>query len=223
MNTRKKGYYRDQEIKKSIELFEVLIPEQICILHFYKNGIKNWNQAMIKTRERLRKINVKKEKVNIYGKPYCYYTKKPKDKNFVHVINRNWGYIFLINQNKYFKLTYLKHEYRIGNLQADGFTQFYSIEGNKYSYWFIESDRIDSHNEFTKIKQYNDMYANEDYIDEYWNRDDRFRPEYFPKILIICDSNRKIEKILNLINKQNKEKLEFYVISIDEIKEKLFV
>jgi len=220
-NTRKKGYYRDKEVKNAINTFQALTSEQICYLHF--KDIRNWNHALIKTRERLRNIKgINKIKIDIYGKPYCYYIdKKPKDKNFLHIINRNWGLIYLINLNNYFKLDDIKHEYVLGNIQPDSFTRFYSEKGNKYSYWFIESDRSDSHNKFTKIKQYNEMYQNNMWANEYWNMDKIYKPDYFPKILIVSDTLRRIDTILECVRQENKEKLDFYIISVQEIKNNL--
>lgn len=205
-------------------MFEILIVEQICLLHFY--DIKDWNQALIKTRERLRHLKkvrvINSEKIDIYGKPYGFYLdKRPKDKNFLHVVNRNWGYIYLSKLNNYFKLDAVKNEYSFPSLVTDGFGRFYSEKGNVHTYWFIESDKFESKNKFTKIQQYNDMYEKNEWVDEYWNLQNEFRPEHFPKILVVSDNINKADTILDCVKQFNKHNLEFYIIVVDEIKRRL--
>lgn len=158
----------------------------------------------------------------MYGKPYGYFIdKRPRDRNFLHVINRNWGVIYLVRLNSFFKLDKVKFEYKLDNLVADGFIRLYSERGDLYSYWFIESDRVDSRNEFTKIQQYNYMFEKEEWGNEYWNVDKNFRPEYFPRVLIVADDIKKSEKILDCIKIENKHGLEFVLATVNEIKKRL--
>ena len=218
-NTRKKGYYRDREIEWDIDRFQVLTVEQIYLLHF--KNIKNKKQALIKTRERLRKLvklkKIKREKINYYGKPYGFYIHKPKGYTLEHIINRNWGYLYAMFYNPNFKLNDFENEYVVGDLQADGFIQLYSPKGKKYSYWFIESDRSSSKNKFDKIIKYNEMFKNDKYIDEFWVVDKR--PDNFPKILIVTDTMEKFNKIQKHIQKENKMGLEFILLTVDKIRQ----
>lgn len=189
-------------------------------MHF--TDIKDRNQGLIKVRSRLRELKklkkVKEEKINAYGKPKVFFKEKPKHTTLEHVINRNWGYLYLMNYNTYFKLQNVENEYVVGDVQADGFAKLYSDKGDKFSYWFVESDRVNSKNEFEKILKYNEMYKNDQYVDKYWSDNKKLRPDWFPKILIVTDSDSKKEKIEEKVRKENKEGLEFIVKTVEEIR-----
>jgi len=216
MKTRKKGYYRDSEVKRSIEIFEILSTEQIYVLHF--NNIKNIDYGLNKVRERMRKTKgVKKKRLDFKLPTFYFY--KIKMSNAIHDVNRNWGFLYLIKlyQDKY-KFNDLKIEYVIEDMQSDGFIELVRyIDDKDKIYYFVESDISDSNNKFEKIKKHNDLFKRNGYIHEDWVKSSK----HYPHILIVTDNNKKKDKIIELIEIENTENLMFIVITVDEIRAKL--
>ena len=233
MNTRQKGYYRDKCIVEVIEMFECLNTEQIYYLFF--TSIK---YGIVKCRERLR-ILKEKEKINsirVDINECNYYFTNKKSKFMIHNINRNWGYIYLLYMYKfkeYYKFVDIKNEYvfKCGQ-RADGIIGFKNYVTNEYRYVIIESDRVDSRNKFNKIREYVDIYKEGRYKSEFWYK----KVNRFPNVLIVCDSEKKKLKVLDIekrdnikfvvydesIGKEVKLSLKFIVVTIDDIKKKLF-
>jgi len=233
MNTRKKGYYRDKLIVEAIEEYEILTTEQVYLLFF--SSIK---YGIIKCRERLRKLVSRKKissiRLDINECNKFYVDKLPKF--LEHDINRNWGFLYLLKmverEHKYYKYSDMKKEYIMDcGRRPDGIIGFKNYISNEYMYFIIESDRVESKNEFMKIINYNDIFKNRDYENEYWfNRVNRF-----PHILIVCNSDKKKDEVLKKVEKDNieykyydkngilekKENLKFIVFTVDEIKEYL--
>jgi len=229
MNTRQKGYYRDKCIVETIEMFECLNTEQIYYLFF-----TNIKYGIVKCRERLRVLK-EKGKINsirVDINECNYYFINKKSKFMIHDINRNWGYIYLLYLYKfkeYYKFVEIKNEYvfKCGQ-RADGIIGFKNYVTNEYKYVIIESDRVDSRNKFNKIKEYVDIYRNGRYKNEFWYK----KVNRFPNVLIVCDSEKKKLKILEIekrdnikfviydenIGKENKLSLKFIVLTVDEIK-----
>jgi len=233
MNTRQKGYYRDKCIVEAIDQFECLNTEQIYYLFF--TSIK---YGIVKCRERLR-ILKEKEKINsirVDINECNYYFTNKKSKFMIHNINRNWGYIYLLYMYKfkeYYKFVDIKNEYvfKCGQ-RADGIIGFKNYVTNEYRYVIIESDRVDSRNKFNKIREYVDIYKEGRYKSEFWYK----KVNRFPNVLIVCDSEKKKLKVLDIekrdnikfvvydesIGKEVKLSLKFIVVTIDDIKKKLF-
>ena len=121
---------------------------------------------------------------------------------------------------KYLKFDEIRLEYYMKcGIRTDGIIGFKNYVTGEYRYWILESDRNDSRNKFTKIKNYNDKYGNngEEYRNEYWFD----RVERFPHVLIVCDNNKKRDKILNMIVDDNMNGLKFIVVTVDKIKKML--
>ena len=233
MNTRQKGYYRDKCIVEAIDQFECLNTEQIYYLFF--TSIK---YGIVKCRERLR-ILKEKEKINsirVDINECNYYFTNKKSKFMIHNINRNWGYIYLLYMYKfkeYYQFVDIKNEYvfKCGQ-RADGIIGFKNYVTNEFRYVIIESDRVDSRNKFNKIKEYVDIYREGRYKNEFWYK----KVNRFPNVLIVCDSEKKKVKVLEIekrdnikfmvydesIGKEVKLSLKFIIVTIDDIKKKLF-
>lgn len=218
MKTKRKGYYRDNEVKRSIEKFEILSTEQIYVLHF--SNIKCIEYGLNKTRERMRKMRgVKKRRLDFRLPTFYYMEGKSKMNNAIHDVNRNWGFIYLIklHQDKY-KFDGLRIEYVIGNVRSDGFLRLCRyIDDKDVVYYFVESDMSGSKNKFDKIGKYNELFRSKGYINEDWVRD----VKHFPHVLIVIDGEGKRREIEDKIKKENIEGLEFIVLSVDEIKTRL--
>jgi len=218
LKTRKKGYYRDNEVKRSIEKFEILSTEQIYVLHF--NNIKCVEYGLNKTRERMRKMKgVKKRRLDFRLPTFYYIEGKGKMSNTIHDVNRNWGFIYLIklHQDKY-RFDSLRIEYVIGNVRSDGFLRLVRyIDDKDVVCYFVESDISGSKNKFDKIIKYNELFRSKGYINEDWVSVVR----HFPHILIVIDDESKKKEIEDRVEKENVEELEFIILSVDEIKTRL--
>ena len=234
MNTRQKGYYRDKCIVETIEMFECLSTLQIYLLIF-----TNVKCGIVKCRERLRVLK-KKDKINSVRLDInmCnYHFIDKKSKFMIHDINRNWGYIYLLylyKQKEYYRFIDIDNEYVMQNniQRADGIIGFKNYVTNEYRYVIIESDRVDSRNKFNKIKEYVDIYREGKYKNEFWYS----RVKRFPNVLIVCDSEKKKLKILEIekrdniefigidesVGKEVKLSLKFIIVTVDEIKKYLF-
>ena len=233
MNTRQKGYYRDKCIVEAIDQFECLNTEQIYYLFF--TSIK---YGIVKCRERLR-ILKEKEKINsirVDINECNYYFTNKKSKFMIHDINRNWGYIYnlyLYKYKEYYKFVDINNEYVFKcDQRADGIIGFKNYVTNEFRYVIIESDRVNSRNKFNKIKEYVDIYREGRYKNEFWYK----KVNRFPNVLIVCDSEKKKVKVLEIekrdnikfmvydesIGKEVKLSLKFIIVTIDDIKKKLF-
>lgn len=218
LNLRQVGSQRLKEIKDSLEKYQALTVEQVVVMHF--RGLKYGGN---KARERLQKLSktyksVQKEVLDTSGKLYYFYDKKPQHNSAFHVINRNWGFVYLVHGKKdYQKVVDLDTEYDLDILVADGFLGLYNNFTKETDYWFVESDRASSKNKFEKIKKYTEYYKSGKYKLEHWAQ----KAKRFPGVLIVTDASSKAVKILELIEKQNTEGIRFRVVTVDEIKEEI--
>ena len=110
-NARLKGSRRDSIVLASIEEFGVLNTDQIYVLHF-----SNIKHGIVKARQRLRKLyttkKVRRGREDI-AEP-CYYYTGRKPSSVSHIVNRNWGIIYLLNKIRgWEKLQELKSEYSL--------------------------------------------------------------------------------------------------------------
>ena len=230
MTTRQKGYYRDKCIVDIIDEFGVLTTEQVYYLLF-----SNINYGMVKCRERLRILR-NKDKINAVrvdiNECNCFYVDRKPNKYLEHDLNRNWGYIYLLryvgDNHKYYKFNEIRNEYVMcGNiLRPDGIIGFKNYVTNGHKYFFIESDRVESNNKFVKVSNYNEIYKNKLYLNEYWFK----LVDRFPHILIVCNSEKKKNKVMKIVEIDNIEYnyiengkvknngLKFIVKTVDEIK-----
>lgn len=219
LNSRQIGFQRAREIKESVNQFGALVIEQLFVMHF-----KGMISGMDKARERMWSItkkssHISKDKLDSSGRLYYFPTgAKPLHNSATHVINRNWGFLSLIQGKKdYEKVVDLDTEYDLGVLVADGFMGLHNTFTGVTDYWFIESDRAGSKNKFEKVKKYTEYYKSGQYKLEPWAT----KTKRFPGVLIVTDTSAKAVKILELIEKQNTEGIRFKVITVEEIKEQI--
>lgn len=218
MQTRQKGFYRNKEIIFYLTgYFKVLTTEQIYVLFF--SHIKDFTQGMNKTREVLRKLrknkslNLKWNRQDFNEPNYYYFDKKPYNPD--HEINRNWGFIYLLNKFKtYHRFNDVRTEYVLGLLQADGFIELRNFVTDKLLCFFIESDIVNSKNKFRKVKKYNDMHVSRIYKKEKWS----LEVENFPDILVVTDSAKRVDTLNKYVEKENKRDLIFEIIYVEDIK-----
>jgi hypothetical protein len=216
LNSRQIGFQRARAIRESIDQFGALVIEQLVAMHF--NGME---YGIVKARERMRKLSernghISKEKLDTSGRLYYYPTgSRPQHNSAFHVINRNWGFLYLIQGKKdYQKVVDLDTEYDLDILVADGFIGLLNTFTNVTDYWFIESDKASSKNKFEKVLKYTEYYKSGKYKLEHWAT----KAKRFPGVLIVTDTPTKAKKIMELIEKQNTEGIRFKVITVEEIK-----
>lgn len=219
LNSRQIGFQRAREIKESVNQFGALVIEQLCVMHF-----KGMASGIDKARERMWSITKKsnlisKEKLDTSGRLYYFpIGQKPQHNSAIHVINRNWGFLSMIQGKKeYEKVVDLDTEYDLGVLVADGFMGLLNTFTGVTDYWFVESDRAGSKNKFEKVKKYTEYYKSGKYKLEPWAT----KAKRFPGVLIVTDAASKAVRILELIEKQNTEGIRFKVITVEEIKEQI--
>ena len=231
MTTRQKGYYRDKCIVDIIDDFGVLTTLQLYLLFF--SSIK---YGVVKCRERLRilkgKGKINNIRLDINECAIHFTNKKYKNNRFIsHDINRNWGFIYLLrymnNNYKYYKFNDIEIEYVMEcGKRPDGIIGFINYVTNEYKYYIIESDKFESNNKFMKVINYNEIFKNKLYLNEYWCS----RVKRFPNILIVCNSENKKEKVLKSVEIDNikydyidngvkkRSGIKFIVKTVDEIK-----
>jgi hypothetical protein len=215
LNLRQVGSQRLNDIKNSLETYQALTVEQVMAMHF-----RDLKYGGNKARERLQKLSqtyksVQKERLDTSGKLYYFYEKRPQHNSAAHVINRNWGFLYLTQGKKdYEKVVDLDAEYNLDMLVADGFLGLHNTFTGVTDYWFIESDKASSKNKFEKVLKYTEYYKSGKYKLEHWAS----KTKRFPGVLIVTDSATKAKRILGLIEKQNAERIRFKVITVEDIK-----
>jgi hypothetical protein len=215
LNLRQVGSQRLNDIKNSLETYQALTVEQVMAMHF-----RDLKYGGNKARERLQKLSqtyksVQKERLDTSGKLYYFYEKRPQHNSAAHVINRNWGFLYLTQGKKdYEKVVDLDAEYNLDMLVADGFLGLHNTFTGVTDYWFIESVKASSKNKFEKVLKYTEYYKSGKYKLEHWAS----KTKRFPGVLIVTDSATKAKRILGLIEKQNAERIRFKVITVEDIK-----
>lgn len=145
--------------------------------------------------------------------PSVYYLKeKPALSSLHHIIAVTWIYVWL---SKRFEVEYWEQEVDFGILQCDAICR---IKGGQW--YFIELDRVASHNKFKKPMQYTELFQKERYEgSELRQRLDN--PKNFPSILIITDSTRRGVNIKKTIKENNSSGL-YYGLS-REVKDEIYL
>jgi len=80
-------------------------------------------------------------------------------------------------------------------------------------FYFVEVDRSASGNKFDKVTKYNQLYEEELYLGSWWLE----HTNKFPTVLIITDSESRLQSIRKCIRKENRNGLKFEVKLYSEI------
>lgn len=220
MQTKEKGFYRRKEMIVYLrDYFKVLNTTQFYLLFF--SDIKH---GLIKTREVLRKMRMDKglglkfSRQDFSQDNYYYFDRKPYNPD--HAINRSWAIIYLLNKYKnYHRFNNCRIEYVLGDLQADGFLELKNYVSGKLLCWFVESDIGSSKNRFNKVGKYVDMKVSGVYKKEKWVGN----TDYFPDVLVVTDSDKRVDVLKRYVKNDNKVDIDFHVVSINQIKKELGV
>jgi hypothetical protein len=208
MNLVQKGCCRDKEIIKTLENKRALNTKQIAVLFFdFKTGYKKAQQRMTILHKRKR---VKRKQVS-KNEPYVYYVGN-KPGLLEHLIATNWVYIwFLKRLANWEELWYWDYEKKCDALRYDAFCGIYNSVVKENKFWFVEVDRSD--NDFDKVQKYNKLYSTQGYKNFWWVQ----KTKRFPSILIVTEQYNRLEKIKDLILRNNTNGLRFKVMLLSEI------
>jgi hypothetical protein len=220
MKTKQKGFYRKKEMITYLrDHFKVLTTTQFYLLFF--SDIKH---GLIKAREVLRKmrcdksLGLKVSRQDFNYDNYYYFDRKPYNPD--HAIQRSWAMIYLINKyKKYHRFNNAEIEYVLGELQADGFLELKNFTNDKLLCWFIESDIVSSKNRFNKVIKYNNVKVSKVYKREKWS----VNTDFFPDVLVVTDSDKRVDTLKKYVKNDNKAGMDFHVVSIGMIKKELGV
>lgn len=140
---------------------------------------------------------IKRGKV-FYNEPYYYYMEK-KPKQIEHLLGLNWVYVWLKKGLKSWEEIHsFEYEVDFGVLRCDAFVAIKNTVTGTFRFIFVEMDIADSDNRFTKIEQYNSLYANDLCEDCWWYG----LAESFPRVLLVTTSARKERAIQGQIEGQ---------------------
>jgi hypothetical protein len=206
LNRVQKGYFRDKQVLSMIEEWKVMNARQVQLMKF------NFPYGLRKAQERLLKMH-NRGKLNRWhnGEGYSYSLEK-KTASSAHFEALNWVRIWLVNQLKNWeKLHSWQYEQDYKILRTDAFAAIKNTVTGKFTFYFVEMD-ISPRNVFDKVPKYCRLYEEERYKDRWWVE----LTNKFPKVLIVSSCRK--EKILELVEEENKSGLRFEVKSLDEIR-----
>ena len=203
MTKRQLGIYRDNEILERIEVHKCLNTEQIQILMF--KGMTLGSRKR-KCQQRLKKLTdqgkIRRWRYDLES-PYAYFIERIG--HMEHAVLLNWIVIWSeLNLNSCEEIYSIKYEKDFGILRSDCFIAIKNTVTDSFRFLLIEMDIHHASNKFNKVKKYNKLYES-DLSDQWWSK----LTDKFPKILLVTNIERKLNKIVDLVKSENKNSLEF--------------
>lgn len=145
--------------------------------------------------------------------PFIYYTDKKKAQ-YEHQIIINWVYIWFISTLKNWEKLYrFDYAQNYGILECDAFVAKRNIWIGEHRFYFVECE-VNSHLPFEKVKKYNRLYEEERYLDWWWVP----LASGFPRILIVCTDQKRLNEVKQAMKQDNVNGLEFVIQSLDDLK-----
>jgi hypothetical protein len=137
-----------------------------------------------------------------------YLNKEPALSAIPHVISMSWIFVWI---SKHFEIEYWEQEVDFGILQCDALCK---VKGGMW--FFIEFDRVVSHNPFKKPMLYTELFEKEGRKgSQLLQRLDN--PSSFPRIIVITDSVRRGVTIKKIIKENNPHHLGYGIEKKEEI------
>ncbi len=205
-----KGYHRDRLMVHQIEKLKALTTDQVVSL-FFESSESGKRKAQARLLKIYQKKQVKRCRYSL-NSPFCYYVGR-KHGRLEHLLELNWVYVWLVRHLKSWELLeHFYHEYPLKILQPDALAGIANTITKRTKFYFVELDRSD--NDFDKVVKYNQWYESDGYISQWWSE----LADRFPTILIATSTARRKSQILERIERENINGLEFKVMLLDEIK-----
>lgn len=193
MNNYQTSLHRDKQIILILSMVKAVTAIQLTHLLFPgKYGLR-------KCQDRLKYLS-ERQLIQCIERPFfhmgnIYFLKKePSLSAIPHIISVSWIFVWL---SKRFEIEYWEQEVDFGILQCDAICR---IKGGRW--FFIELDRVASHNPFKKPMQYNELFEKERNVgSKFLQR--LGNPDRFPRIVIVTDSVRRGVIIKKIIQENN--------------------
>lgn len=212
-STKLKGSRRDSDILRTIEAWGVMNTDQVEAMFFAeKEEKKPFLYGKRKTQEVLLRLykTGKLQRKMVEG-VYCYYL-DPKGL-LKHRIGVNWVRMWtpkrLSGWEKLHSWSY-EQDYKI--LRCDGFIAIKNTVTGGFKFTFLELDR--GTNTFDKVTKYNTLYDQEKYTGWWWVP----LAKGFPTVQVVTVSPARKRFIEEQIEAGNKNKLEFKVQLLDDMR-----
>jgi hypothetical protein len=146
--------------------------------------------------------------------PYAYYIDlSAKVEQMEHLVALNWVYVWMEVRRKSWEMLYcFEYERDYGVLRADALAIIKNAATGALRVLFVELDR--GGNGFDKVKRYNDLYESEKYANEWWAP----KATRFPAVILATTNHKRERRIQEVINRDNRNGLEFIVKHVDYFK-----
>jgi len=205
---RARGYYRDNEIVWRVSSHRCLNTEQIQILLFPMTA-----SGKRKCQQRLKiLVGPKQKRLQRWRydleQPYAYYRERLEQMQ--HTVLLNWAVIWIErNLKSWEEIHSVSYNQGMGVLISDCFIAIKNTITGQFRFLFIEMDIHHPANEFDKVRKYNKLF--EKLPEQWWVK----QTKRFPRTLLVTDNERKLKKINELIESENRNGLEFksYLVS----------
>lgn len=213
LNNLKKGYKRDNDILKTIEMCGVMDTEQLTVLFFKFQSGRRKCQARMKSlcdRNLVNKVRLSIDTPNIY-----FHGKQPD--GIKHSLELTWVYIWMNNRPGEKLLSWETEQLKDFGLRTDILCSTEILMTKEIRWYCIEFDRGSvSHSNYIKVELYDDLYKKEGYSGSKLMKK-LGNPLRFPKVILITDYYKQRNKINNMVT-ASQSKVKFDVYLIDEIK-----
>lgn len=192
-----------------LEKAEVLNTDQIKLLFFRDVSLRMAQKRLLKLLEVKR---IKRDRLSI-SEPYFYYLSK-KPGQVEHRLAVNWVYVWFHRKlGGWEKFHSFEWEVKYSILRADGFCALRNLALNSFTFSFVEFDVYDSGNAFDKVPKYNILYESREWERSWWSS----LASGFPSIIVVTTGSPR--RILDKVDKENRNGLEFMVYTYEQIKE----
>lgn len=211
-----KASIRDRSILETIELCGVMNTDQLTELFFKFATGKRKCQARMKSLYD-RKL-VKRTRLSLDTSTVYYQGKLPGQ--IEHSLAISWAYVWFMRKQGESILTWKTEELKDFGLRVDALCSTKIPMTGEIRWCCIEIDRGSaSRNSFHKVTIYDDLYQKEGIEgSKLMKRLDN--PQRFPKVIIVTDKPKHVQKIRNHIA-ESKTKVKYEVYLLNAIKEGL--
>lgn len=188
-----------------LEKAEVLDTYQIWLLFFVSLRMAQKRLTRLYERKKIKRAE--------NYSPYCYYLDK-RPGQIEHRIGVNWIYVWgRLMLRSWEKFHGFEWEVTFSKLRSDGLVIVKNIAHNALEFSFVEFDIVGSGNSFDKVVKYNWLYESGEWLRTWWGP----LATGFPRIVVVTTGTTK--RIQDLIDRDNRNGLEFVVRTYESIKE----